>query len=138
PVLLLALACGWLGFSDDFAKVKGQANKGISARLRLGVEALLGGLLGLVIVVLQDHPAQGIVMPQDFGLALVQMGLSLSCLSPSYVVDGTVSLAELTLPSIVVVLLSVFLVTATTNSVNLHDGMDGLAAGTSIMVLLSI
>jgi phospho-N-acetylmuramoyl-pentapeptide-transferase len=39
---------------------------------------------------------------------------------------------------VLIVFISVFLVTATTNSVNLHDGMDGLAAGTGMMVLLTL
>ena len=36
------------------------------------------------------------------------------------------------------VLLSTFLVAATTNAVNLHDGMDGLSAGTSALFLLTL
>jgi len=130
-VFILALACGWLGFSDDFAKVKGQANEGLSARLRLKVEALLGAFFGLAVVFSTCSPAQGLIVPRQladrFGIAGSPVADQLGG-----------NLTEVNLWPILIVLLSFFLVAATTNSVNLHDGMDGLAAGTSSMLLLSI
>jgi phospho-N-acetylmuramoyl-pentapeptide-transferase len=137
-VFALALACGWLGFSDDFAKVKGQGNKGISAALRMNVEAMLGGFFGLAMVLLHYRPAQGIIVPRELASALGSVGISSSHLIGAPLSNWAFHLTEVTLPGIVIVILSIFLVTATTNSVNLHDGMDGLAAGTSMLVLLSI
>jgi len=127
-VFALALACGWLGFSDDLAKVKGQGNKGLSARFRLVVEAILGAVIGVVMIFLSYRPALGLIVPHPLANSVGITGSAVTTLN---------SLTEVSLPPVLIVLLAFFLVTATTNSVNLHDGMDGLAAGTSIMVLLS-
>jgi phospho-N-acetylmuramoyl-pentapeptide-transferase len=43
-----------------------------------------------------------------------------------------------TLPVVIFVALCAFLAAATTNAVNLHDGMDGLAAGTSCQVFATL
>ena len=116
-VCIWALVCGIIGLVDDMAKVQQKANKGISARLRLGTETILGLVLGAMIykigstVYLPAHfvtaPATVFVQPHHVGMAF-------------YLCFGA------------------FLTAATTNAVNLHDGMDGLAAGTSAMVFATM
>ena len=44
----------------------------------------------------------------------------------------------LTLPAILFVILAIILVASTTNSVNLNDGMDGLAAGIALPIFLTL
>lgn len=110
-VLLLALSCGLIGLVDDMSKVANRANKGISAPLRLILEALLGGSFGLILLIVMPD-CQNIFCP--------------------------ILTRQWHMPGWLLVFLSTFLVTATTNAINLHDGMDGLAAGTTAMVLASM
>ncbi len=125
-ILAVALVCGGIGFFDDFAKFTSRSNKGISGYFRMGMELLLGLVLG-VLLVITAH--QVILMPFAgqlaalFGGQASQAGSSLSIWVP---------------PAVFFVLLSTFLVGATTNAVNLHDGMDGLAAGTSCQVFATM
>jgi phospho-N-acetylmuramoyl-pentapeptide-transferase len=111
-VLILALLCALTGFADDLAKLRKKANAGLSASLRLVIEVGLGVLFALSLLLVPDPHVQ-----EPFLLVPVRFGLAWS------------------IPPWLFVCLSAFLVSATTNALNLHDGMDGLAAGTSVLVL---
>lgn len=103
--------CGAVGLIDDMAKVQHKANKGISAKARLIAEFNIGLLLGLVLA---------------FG------GLSASALK--------LYLPHIVLPfsPFLLVPFAAFLVAATTNATNLHDGMDGLAGGTAFLIFVTL
>lgn len=112
-VCIIALCCGAVGLADDLSKLQKKANAGVSARLRLTLEFALGLILGGYL--LWKFPAAWLVNG-----------------------GGTLSLAFLAIYALGYVLFSGFLVAATTNAVNLHDGMDGLAGGTSALVLATM
>ncbi|PWT96448.1 MAG: phospho-N-acetylmuramoyl-pentapeptide-transferase [Candidatus Melainabacteria bacterium] len=111
-VLILALLCGLIGFFDDLAKIINKANTGLPALARLVVELLLGAAFALLILTVAP-------LKQDIVLHL----------------PGG---AHWPMPPWLFVCLGSFLVAATTNSLNLHDGMDGLAGGTSLLVLVAM
>ncbi len=111
-VFCLAVICAGLGMSDDLSKFKNQDNKGLSARLRLLLEIIIGLLFGLLLLY---------IAPQA-----------------RYLVCSLTSHTLLVLPLPIFLCLSLFLVAATTNAVNLHDGMDGLAASTTLTVFASL
>ena len=111
-VLLVAVLCGMIGLVDDLAKFRRKANRGLSARLRLVLEACLGAFLGLFLMSSGEGARLYLT---DFHLG---MGVQAVMLSPVFYV-----------------LTASFLMAATTNAVNLHDGMDGLAAGTAMQIL---
>jgi len=119
-VIAVALICGGIGFIDDFAKVTQKNNKGISAKLRFGSELALGAVLGAVL--LWAH-REIIIMPFATELAGLLGGHASS-------IAGT-ALSIWVPPWWLFVVMSSFLIVATANSLNIHDGMDGLAAGTS-------
>jgi phospho-N-acetylmuramoyl-pentapeptide-transferase len=135
-VLFFASICWALGLWDDLAKVQQKANKGISEKLRLSVEAVTGLCLGLILVGL------GATFRQ---MAEPQMVTSLGNLAlPQMIASGTplahlvVALQPNGVPWYITILIATFLIPATTNAVNLHDGMDGLAGGTSFLVLVTM
>lgn len=111
-VAIVAACCGLIGFADDYAKVTSKSNTGLSAKSRLLIEFALGGALGACMYIFQ-WPGSNIA--QD--VLHLQSGSIASAVNVIY--------AFAVIP---------FLVAATTNAINLHDGMDGLAAGTSIQV----
>ena len=107
---LLTLGLGTVGWLDDWQVLRRQSNKGMSARLRLGIELIYGALFGGWLIT-QQPEITTVLLP--FGWALP-------------------------LGSILFVLLASFVVAAESNAVNLTDGMDGLAAGTSAIALLGM
>ncbi|HEY9869611.1 MAG TPA: phospho-N-acetylmuramoyl-pentapeptide-transferase [Candidatus Obscuribacterales bacterium] len=119
-VLGIALLCGGLGLVDDLAKFRRKANAGLSARARLLIELALGLVLGAALLAGCGEPYA--FVPASIGSAFGLGG----------------ELSSLGLPLLPFLTLSAFLVAATTNAVNLHDGMDGLAAGTGAQVLAAM
>lgn len=111
-VLLLALACGLIGLFDDLAKVMNRANRGLSASLRLVLELILGAVFAVLILATSPHPHE----------AVLYLPGGIHWIVPQWLFIG----------------LGSFLVAATSNSLNLHDGMDGLAGGTSLLVLAAM
>jgi len=115
-VTSVAILCGLVGFADDFAKVTSKSNAGLSATTRLLTEFFLGAVLGLCICVFQlpgSHFAQNLLGLPDGTAAAIANLIYLFGFIP-------------------------FLVAATANALNLHDGMDGLAAGTSLQVFVVV
>jgi phospho-N-acetylmuramoyl-pentapeptide-transferase len=109
-VFFVAIGCAALGFADDFIKIVKRRSLGLSARYKLIGQVLLA----LVLWWVARH---------EVGLEPVILirGLDLSFdIGP------------------VAYFVLIFLVIAgATNGVNLTDGLDGLAAGTSAIVLLT-
>lgn len=113
-VVVAGIACGCIGLVDDLAKVRHQTNQGLSAKLRLVLELVLGASLALLLFIANGNQAI-ILLPclaGKFTSVLIPLGLYIS--------------------------LGAFLVAATSNAINLHDGMDGLAAGTSALVFATM
>jgi phospho-N-acetylmuramoyl-pentapeptide-transferase len=101
-----ALACGAIGFLDDFIKVHHQRSLGLSGRWKMA------GLLAITIAVAfaADHQH----LSHDVFVPIVDWSLPLG---PGWYV------------------LLFLIIAGGVNGVNLTDGLDGLAAGTSIIAL---
>ncbi|MGI8799305.1 MAG: phospho-N-acetylmuramoyl-pentapeptide-transferase [Pseudonocardia sp.] len=113
-VLALTTALGIVGFIDDFIKIRRQRNLGLSKTAKL-----LGQFLASVVfavLALRFADSSGLTPASD---------------NLSFVRD----IAVLSFGAIGFVLFCYLLVSAWSNAVNLTDGLDGLAAGTSAMVL---
>jgi phospho-N-acetylmuramoyl-pentapeptide-transferase len=108
-VLFLTVACGAIGFLDDFIKVRHRRSLGLQGRWKL----LL--LAGITVVV---------------GFAVSEQSrLDTSIYVP--VVDVDVPLGWFYYPFLFLV------IAGAANGANLTDGLDGLAAGTGIIALLT-
>jgi phospho-N-acetylmuramoyl-pentapeptide-transferase len=107
-----AMGCALLGFADDYIKIVRRRSLGISGRMKLGVLVLIS--IGLWWVA--THKAG---QPQTLRLRVVDYQVDLSLLAG--------------IPYLILIYL---VVAATTNAVNLTDGLDGLAAGCAAIVLL--
>lgn len=109
-VLGVVLGYGLIGLLDDFLKVALKRSLGLRAREKLLGQVLLAGLLAVVAVSHLDR-GTGLVVPFS-GLAG----------GGAVVID---------LHWWTYLLFGVLVVVGTANAVNLTDGLDGLAAGTS-------
>jgi phospho-N-acetylmuramoyl-pentapeptide-transferase len=107
-VLFATLACGAIGFLDDFTKLTHQRSLGLSGRWKL---VLLAAVTAVV--------------------ALVSYHLRLSTDVYIPVVDVSVPLSWAWYPFLFLV------IAGAANGTNLADGVDGLAAGTAIIALFT-
>jgi phospho-N-acetylmuramoyl-pentapeptide-transferase len=106
-VFAVTLACAAIGFLDDFAKVRRRRSLGLAGRWKL---VLLGGITVFLV------------------WAAREQGLDTDLYVPAL---GEIDLSWLWYPL-------VFLIVAgAANGVNLTDGLDGLAAGTGTIALLT-
>jgi phospho-N-acetylmuramoyl-pentapeptide-transferase len=111
--LYLTVGLGAVGIADDYLKIFKQRSTGVRARTKL---------LGQAAVALSFAWAS-VHFPDAHGLTPASHAVSF------------LRNTGLVLPTAALMVWIWFLVTATTNSVNLTDGLDGLAAGASVMAL---
>jgi phospho-N-acetylmuramoyl-pentapeptide-transferase len=104
---------GFVGFLDDFIKVFMRRSLG----LRSGAKLLGQATVGIIFAVL------AIRFPDGYDITPASEHIS-------FLADFGVSLG-----AILFVVWVLLMVTATSNGVNLTDGLDGLASGASILVL---
>jgi phospho-N-acetylmuramoyl-pentapeptide-transferase len=112
-VLSLMTGLGFVGFVDDFLKLFMRRSLG----LRSGAKLLGQVGVGVVFAVLAIH------FPDNYGLTPASEHLSFNA-------DFGISLG-----AVLFVAWALLMTTATSNAVNLTDGLDGLATGASILVL---
>ena len=115
-VLGLMTGLGLVGFLDDFIKIRKQRSLGLTAAAKFFGQLLMG--VGFAVAALQFKNRHGLT-PASTNLSFVRDYTAIGL--------GTVGF----------VVLAYLIVTATSNAVNLTDGLDGLASGTSVMVLAS-
>ena len=106
-VLFVTLACGLIGFVDDFIKLTHRRSLGLSGRWKLLLLALI--TVGVGIAARHQHLPTSIYVPGVGTLPL------------SYAWYGLLFLV----------------IAGAANGVNLTDGLDGLAAGTGIIALFT-
>ena len=100
--LFVTMSYGAIGFADDYAKVSKQNTAGVSGKIRLGLGFLIAAIAGYWAA--QYHPVE------------LQNQLALPIFK-----DTLVNLGYLFVPFAVIVIVGA------ANSVNLTDGLDGLA-----------
>ncbi len=113
-VLIGTLWLGLVGFIDDYLKVIKKKSKGLIARYKLLGQVLLGLLIGSAVY----------FMP-EFAHYNTQTTLP-------FVKNMNFDFSFLYIPAVI------FIITATSNAVNLTDGLDGLAIGSMLIVMLAV
>jgi phospho-N-acetylmuramoyl-pentapeptide-transferase len=114
-ILGLVVALGLVGFLDDYMKVSRQNSAGISGKAKIFGQVFFASIFGYL----------GTHFPDKDGLTPISLNLS------------TLRDTSISLGPILVVVWIAFMVTATSNGVNLTDGLDGLASGASVMTFLA-
>ncbi|MDP2182484.1 MAG: phospho-N-acetylmuramoyl-pentapeptide-transferase [Actinomycetota bacterium] len=129
PLSILALgvtfACGLLGFIDDWAKVWHERSLGLRPRAKIMWQAVIAITFGVLVV-------NWAGLSTDVALPLVGVNVDMGALS-SMVNLGSL---EIVVPWLYLALVF-FMILSFSNTVNLTDGLDGLAAGTVTIVMLA-
>ena len=108
PPAIVTLGFGFIGFIDDFKKLVLKNPKGLSPKLKM---------IGLAIV------------STAFVSYLIITGFKTDIYIP-------IMKTYIMLPKLVYILFTIFVMLACTNSLNLTDGLDGLAGGVSAIIMM--
>jgi phospho-N-acetylmuramoyl-pentapeptide-transferase len=114
-ILVLGLMTGLalVGFVDDFIKIYRQTSLGLRSGAKLAGQSVVGAIFAVLVLRYPDHIA---LTPADPSLSFLRdFGPTLGVL-----------------PFVIWI---VIMIGATSNAVNLTDGLDGLATGAAILVL---
>ncbi|HKD44029.1 MAG TPA: phospho-N-acetylmuramoyl-pentapeptide-transferase [Candidatus Angelobacter sp.] len=118
------VAFGAIGFADDYIKVVHRRNLGLRARMKLLLQFLAAGVVGVVLVLLTATRQYSTVVMVPF----------LKQFRPNLAIDALRHNPHFWLFAYTPFILFVMLVlVGSTNSVNLTDGLDGLAVGCSVI-----
>jgi len=119
------IACGLLGLLDDASKVLRERSLGLEARHKL---LMLGGISIAVGLMAVNYSG----LSTDVAVPLTKLSLPMGRFAWHLKLGGL----ALIVPWIYLIFLYI-LVAGTANTVNLTDGLDGLAAGTVTIVMLA-
>lgn len=136
-LLITAVWMGIIGFTDDYLKIKLKNKEGLQGRFKIIGQIFIGVVVGLVLVM---HP--DVVIPELGGLGIEDHSsivttmpfikdneFQYNWLVPAFLADYT---------WVIYVLVVIFIITAVSNGANITDGLDGLAAGTSAIIGLTL
>ena len=164
-IVLLIITTLWLGvigFTDDYIKVFKKNKEGLAGRFKIVGQVGIGLIVGLTVYFHGDIKTR-VEIPEDI-LAQVDANLVTAINNDdgktTYLLDR--KLPNTTIPFvknnefnyssilglisddlrsytwIIYVLVVIFIITAVSNGANLTDGIDGLATGTSAIIMLTI
>ncbi|MFM7327305.1 MAG: phospho-N-acetylmuramoyl-pentapeptide-transferase [Bacteroidota bacterium] len=154
-ILLLAvtIGLGFIGFLDDYIKVFKKDKEGLAGRFKIVGQVLIGLIVGFTlyfnqhVVIREVKPADVAsvsVFQEAGGPALEYKDVKSTKTTVPFFKNNEFDYSTL-LPAdltdytwVVYVLMVVLIVTAVSNGANITDGIDGLAAGTSAIIGLTL
>jgi phospho-N-acetylmuramoyl-pentapeptide-transferase len=128
-LLLTTVWCGAIGFTDDYIKVFKHNKDGLSAKGKLLLQFALGLVIALAVCLSADIHSTQLVTTIPF---VKTHEFDYSWLSPFHGQLGVYCTWG------IYMLVIIFIILACSNGTNLTDGMDGLATGTSAVVVITL
>ncbi|MBP3193400.1 phospho-N-acetylmuramoyl-pentapeptide-transferase [Natronogracilivirga saccharolytica] len=121
-ILVVTIVLGGVGFVDDYIKIIRKNKEGLLGKFKIIGQVAVGALVGAVLYFYPDF--------QEYN--------TLSTIP--FVKDANIDYAFLgeALGWAIYIPVCIFILTAVSNSVNLTDGLDGLASGTSAIAGLAL
>jgi phospho-N-acetylmuramoyl-pentapeptide-transferase len=141
-IVLLVTSAIWLGavgFADDYIKVFKKNKEGLSGKFKVIGQIGLGIIVGLTMyfnqhIKVREYATDGTFIDHKSLLTTVPFmkdnQFDYNMLLPSFIPDEYVW--------VVYVLVVIFIITAVSNGANITDGIDGLAAGTSVIIGITL
>lgn len=118
-LLLLTVGMGLVGFADDFAKISKKQSLGLTPWAKIAGQGGIGVLFAILAL---NFPNEDGLTPASTAVSFIrETALDFSVAGP-------------VIGAILFVLWANFIITGTTNGVNLTDGLDGLATAATAMV----
>jgi phospho-N-acetylmuramoyl-pentapeptide-transferase len=128
-----------VGFVDDYIKVFKKNKDGLSGKFKIIGQIGLGIIVGLTMyfndhIKVREYATNGTFVDHKSLLTTVPFmkdnQFDYNMLLPSFIPDEYVW--------VVYVLVVIFIITAVSNGANITDGIDGLAAGTSVIIGITL
>jgi phospho-N-acetylmuramoyl-pentapeptide-transferase len=141
-IVLLVTSAIWLGavgFTDDYIKVFKKNKDGLSGKFKIIGQIGLGIIVGLTMyfnqhIKVREFATDGTFVDHKSLVTTVPFmkdnQFDYNMLLPSFIPDEYVW--------VVYVLVVIFIITAVSNGANITDGIDGLAAGTSVIIGIAL
>ena len=122
--LLGLVGFGAIGFVDDYAKVAKKRNLGLTARQKFWAQVVCAMVVGFILLLLHSHQAYSTAINMPF----------FKQFKPDLLIDPlTRNFWTYPLAFVPFYFFIVFVMVGSSNSVNLTDGLDGLATGLMII-----
>jgi phospho-N-acetylmuramoyl-pentapeptide-transferase len=146
-LLLTTLWMGMIGFIDDYIKVFKKDKKGLRGKFKIFGQVSLGLIVGLIMYFHKD------IVVREFNRQVVQdetvvrtepewKDVKSTTTTIPFVKNNEFNYNLSVIPgnwtSIVYVLVVILVITAVSNGANITDGIDGLAAGSSSIIGLTL
>ena len=139
-VLLLigtALWMGLIGWIDDYIKTRLNKKEGLRARFKLIGQVILGTLVGIVLLISEDITIREFINEEEY------RDIHLLRTTIPFIKNNELDYAQFFAfmgsgYGIGYVLVAILVVTSVSNGANITDGLDGLAAGSSAIIGLTL
>lgn len=122
PILFVIIALGGVGFVDDYIKIIKKDKKGLLGRFKIAGQVTVGLVVASFLYFHSDFQDYNTVTTVPF---LKSVNIDYAFLGES-------------LGWVVFFPLVIFVITGVSNAVNLTDGLDGLATGTSAIAAMAL
>ena len=147
-LIVSALWTGLIGFLDDYIKVFKKNKEGLHGRFKIVGQVGLGLIVGVTLsfnnyvkIRIYDKP----VVSSSIGSVSVFEDVKSTLTTIPFIKNNEFDYSALLfglLPDsytwIVYTLVCIFIITAVSNGANITDGIDGLAAGSSVIIVLTL
>ncbi len=112
-LLFLFVGLGVIGFLDDYIKISKQRSLGLRSKAKMIGQVSVGLIFAILAIGWEDGRGQTPI---------------------THAISFARDIPGWTLPTVALIIWVLVLIAATSNGVNLTDGLDGLATGASVMV----
>ena len=155
-ILLLIISMIWMGFvgwMDDYIKIFKKEKEGLQGKFKVMGQILLGVLVGATIFFHPDVTVRTEVSPivmevqqeatsksahQDSKATLTTIPLVKNNEFDYHWLIGWMGIPQGSYTWLIFIPIVIFIITAVSNGANLTDGRDGLAAGTSAIIVFAL
>lgn len=152
-MLVATMWLGCLGFADDYLKVQKHNKDGMSGKFKIIGQVGLGLIVGLTmmmspdIVIRQNHEITNVATNEVEQVVYESHNIKSTQTTIPFVKGNNFDYASLTKWMgdhaqaggwVLFVLVTIFVITATSNGANLTDGLDGLATGCSAIIAVAL
>ncbi len=146
-LLVATIGLGLIGFMDDYIKVFKKNKKGLAGKFKIVGQITIGLIVGLTLyfndgVVIREYSDE--VIAQDGEVVRTYQDVKSTKTTVPFLKNNELDYDKILpflghdLTWIIYVLIVIFIITAVSNGANITDGIDGLAAGTSAIIGLTL
>tara|TARA_Y100001970_G_scaffold294159_1_gene447689 strand:+ start:15056 stop:16186 length:1131 start_codon:yes stop_codon:yes gene_type:complete len=126
-ILVSVIWMGLIGFIDDYLKIKKKYTKGLIARYKITGQIILGLFIAYM---LSGYIASNHIYPYNIIQENLAKSIDIGSISIPFLANGYLDLGYIYIALIIIIIM------ATSNAVNLTDGLDGLATGLVVISCL--